>query len=1071
MTAGGGDGVVVAVAPSGRIVFSNRAALRLENRRLSELAGEFEIFHPDGRPYAPSEWQLARSLATGEEIVEEEFLRVAPNGAPTRFRCSSWPILDADGNIAAAVAITRDATAEQRRDERLAYLAGLIDHADDAIVALDSHWYVTMWSKGAERMYGWSEAEVIGRHTTEVADLEMSDEARADSRRAVAEHGRWRGEVVAHGKDGSAVTVELVTVALRDATGGVTAFLGIHRDVTERKRAERALAEAHRRSETILESITDAFVAVDRDWRYTYINDRALKRMQVRSGRPVSRDEMLGRNVWDVFPEAVGTEIHRRCQEAMRGQSAVEFETYFEPSGEWIEAHAYPSEAGLSIYYRDISARKRSDEAAWRSETLLDGITDAFYALDAGWRFTYVNEHAVSSLGDNLDEPLPREAYLGRTLWEVFPALLDTEVEVQLRTAARERRTIAFEAFYEPNARWFDVHAYPADEILIVYFREISERKQTEAELEQWARRQALVAELGRRALAGLPVQAVLEEAVAITARTLGATPVGIAEILPRRGLLVLRAGVGWSPGSVGHAIGRSGRASLVGYTALAGEPVISEDLATDERFDISAFVAEHTVTSAATVVIAGHEAPFGVLCAFSQERRVFSADDVNFLQAVANVISSAVVRVRSEERILEVRDMERRRIARDLHDEALQNLTDALALLVAGGTPSPGKETLREVARALKRAGEQVRGAVYDLRLGQGDRPLRALLEDLVQLQRALWLEGEIVVTVGETVPQGPLGRDGTEMLRVVREALINARRHSGAHKINVDVRASKARLSVEVSDDGRGFDVVTEGTGMIGMRERAAVIGGELLIRSTLGRGTRVRLAIDLGGEAPAAPAVRVLLVEDHAAVRQAIAAMFAREPDFAVVAQAATMAEARTLLSDVDVAVVDLGLPDGYGADLIRELRAVNPSAQALVLTASVDRADMARAVESGAGGMLDKTARLDEVVGAVRRLWAGETLQSMDEVVDLLRFAGRRREREREDRLAIEQLTAREREVLQALADGLDSQAIADRLHITIRTERNHVANILAKLDVHSQLQALVFALRYQLVEIR
>jgi DNA-binding NarL/FixJ family response regulator len=272
-------------------------------------------------------------------------------------------------------------------------------------------------------------------------------------------------------------------------------------------------------------------------------------------------------------------------------------------------------------------------------------------------------------------------------------------------------------------------------------------------------------------------------------------------------------------------------------------------------------------------------------------------------------------------------------------------------------------------------------------------------------------------------------------------------------------------------VSDDGRGFEAVTEGTGMIGMRERAAVIGGELLIRSTLGRGTRVRLAIDLGGEAPAAPAVRVLLVEDHAAVRQAIAAMFAREPDFAVVAQAATMAEARALLSDVDVAVVDLGLPDGYGADLIRELRAVNPSAQALVLTASVDRADMARAVESGAGGMLDKTARLDEVVGAVRRLWAGETLQSMDEVVDLLRFAGRRREREREDRLAIEQLTAREREVLQALADGLDSQAIADRLHITIRTERNHVANILAKLDVHSQLQALVFALRYQLVEIR
>jgi DNA-binding NarL/FixJ family response regulator len=196
-----------------------------------------------------------------------------------------------------------------------------------------------------------------------------------------------------------------------------------------------------------------------------------------------------------------------------------------------------------------------------------------------------------------------------------------------------------------------------------------------------------------------------------------------------------------------------------------------------------------------------------------------------------------------------------------------------------------------------------------------------------------------------------------------------------------------------------------------------------------------------------------------------------MFEREPDFAVVGQAATMAEARKLLSDVDVAVVDLGLPDGYGGELIKELRAVNPGAQALVLTASMDRGDLARAIESGAAGTLDKTAQLDDVVSGVRRLRAGDSLHSTDEIVDLLRFAGDRRARERDDRQAIERLTARELEVLQALADGLDSQAIADRLHITIRTERNHTANILAKLDVHSQLQALVFALRYGLVEIR
>ena len=255
--------------------------------------------------------------------------------------------------------------------------------------------------------------------------------------------------------------------------------------------------------------------------------------------------------------------------------------------------------------------------------------------------------------------------------------------------------------------------------------------------------------------------------------------------------------------------------------------------------------------------------------------------------------------------------------------------------------------------------------------------------------------------------------------------------------------------------------------------MRERIVLLGGRLKLDSAPGAGTRVSLAVPLNGSrAPADTRVRVVLIEDHTAVREAIAAMFAREPDFRVVGQAATMAEAGAMLhADVDVAVIDLGLPDGFGGDLIRDLHRNNPRAHALVLTASLDRTDMARAVERGAAGMLDKAARLDEVVDAVRRLRAGENLMPVDEMARLLAFARRRRTEEFDDRRAIDTLTARELEVLQALADGLDNQAVADRLRITIRTERNHVANILAKLGVHSRLQALVFALRYDLVRIQ
>jgi DNA-binding NarL/FixJ family response regulator len=213
------------------------------------------------------------------------------------------------------------------------------------------------------------------------------------------------------------------------------------------------------------------------------------------------------------------------------------------------------------------------------------------------------------------------------------------------------------------------------------------------------------------------------------------------------------------------------------------------------------------------------------------------------------------------------------------------------------------------------------------------------------------------------------------------------------------------------------------------------------------------------------------RVLLVDDHATFREPLAFMFEREPEFEVVAQAGSLAEARRVLEGVDLAVVDLDLPDGDGSALIGELRAANPSGMVLVLTASLDRADHARAVEAGAAGVLHKSADVDEIMDAARRLAAGETLISPEELGEMLRLAGESREEEREARASIEQLTRREIQVLEALAEGLTNKEIAERLHMSVDTERTHMMNILTKLGVHSRLQALLFAARYGLIELR
>jgi DNA-binding NarL/FixJ family response regulator len=215
------------------------------------------------------------------------------------------------------------------------------------------------------------------------------------------------------------------------------------------------------------------------------------------------------------------------------------------------------------------------------------------------------------------------------------------------------------------------------------------------------------------------------------------------------------------------------------------------------------------------------------------------------------------------------------------------------------------------------------------------------------------------------------------------------------------------------------------------------------------------------------------RILLVEDHTSFRQTLAFVFDQQPEFEVAAQAGTLAEARRKMEgfEADLGVIDLTLPDGEGTDLIEELREANPDFAALVLTASVDRAEHARAVEAGAAGVLHKSADVDAILDATRRLGEGETLLSEDELVELLRLAGQNREEEGEALASIEQITPREREVLQSLAEGLSNKEIAAKLHMSVDTERTHMMNILNKLGVHSRLQALVFATRYGLVEIR
>jgi PAS domain S-box-containing protein len=393
-------------------------------------------------------------------------------------------------------------------------------------------------------------------------------------------------------------------------------------------------------------------------------------------------------------------------------------------------------------------------------------------------------------------------------------------------------------------------------------------RDAVETELASRASQQAAVAELGRRALAELDLAVVLDSAVETVARTLDVGFVKVLERPPDGDSLHLRAGTGWREGLVGQATVGSGAGSQAGFTLASDVPIIVEDLAEERRFTAPPLLVEHGVVSGMSVIIGGRDQPWGVLGAHSSTPRRFSDDDVNFLQATANVVAEVIGRVEVEaalhaahdrERtlrrrlqahsrvVVEAQEAERRRIARELHDEVGQALT-GLKMGLEGHEHLSTAQIAERVGRAREAAGDLLQ-RVHNLSLDL--RP--AILDDLGLRPALLSLIERFGAQTGVDVALHCSGLERrlrpeveTAAYRIVQEALTNVARHGHVRQATVDCVASGVVVRIAVADDGAGFDVggvpVGQTSGLAGMEERARSIGGWFWLLSEPGRGTTV-------------------------------------------------------------------------------------------------------------------------------------------------------------------------------------------------------------------------------------
>ena len=213
----------------------------------------------------------------------------------------------------------------------------------------------------------------------------------------------------------------------------------------------------------------------------------------------------------------------------------------------------------------------------------------------------------------------------------------------------------------------------------------------------------------------------------------------------------------------------------------------------------------------------------------------------------------------------------------------------------------------------------------------------------------------------------------------------------------------------------------------------------------------------------------AIRVLLVDDHQLLTDALSGLLSREPDIDIRGVAGSVAEARAASRQpVDVVLMDYLLPDGTGAEATRHIKRRWPNSKVVVLTAVTDDETMLDAVAAGADGYLTKERAWAEVVHAVRAAHAGEMLLPRAVAYELAQRVGTARQTA-ETSMNGPNLTARELDVLRALVEGRSSREICAELYISPNTLRTHVQNLLNKLRVHSKLEAVAVALREQLVK--
>lgn len=437
-----------------------------------------------------------------------------------------------------------------------------------------------------------------------------------------------------------------------DDKGKIVQVRGAFQDISEQKAAENQIRELGGRLVNTLESITDAFFTIDREWTFTYLNAEAEKLLER------DRARVIGRNIWDEFPSAVGSIFQREYRRALEEMQAVSFDEYFAPLSKWFEVRAFPSADGIAVYFHDVTALRESREALSASEKEFRNLAEAMPQIvwitrPDGWT-TYFNQHWMDytrltleeSLGHNWSKPFhPEDQQRAWDAWQLATSTVGNyELECRLRRADGEYRWWLIRSEPQKDAagnvlKWFGT------------FTDIDDLKVAEIQVTR-ANRALKMLSACNEALIHVETEETLLRQICQIAVDVGGYRM---------------AWVGYAQGDVIHPMAWAGAEDgylteiqlsareddtsgqgPAGQAIRENQIVVSEDISADHSFHWAEAARKRGFAGVICLPLGSSGRAFGILVLYSAQVAVSSAEEQRLLRELADNLAFGIQTLRS---------------------------------------------------------------------------------------------------------------------------------------------------------------------------------------------------------------------------------------------------------------------------------------------------------------------------------------------------------------------------------------------------------------------------------------